>query len=117
MLSVTSLEKQALDRALDGPQPWMPFLRAQAAVICVKDRRSTGVGQFVEFELPLGVSPVPEEFRDSIFAPSVQVIHPALPYGGSFILWIEDGFINTLECVANAAEWPLDDCAGNFTFE
>jgi hypothetical protein len=117
MFTLTEVEREALYRALDGPQPWMPFLRAQVAVLRVKDRRHTGVGSFVEFEQPLGVSPVPDELRKSVFAPSVEVAHPLLTHGGSFVVWVTDGFIDTLECVSNVGEWPQGEDSNEFTFQ
>lgn len=117
MSQLTQLEKMALERAFDGPQPWMPFLRAQVAVLEVNERRSTGVGLFVEFARPVNVPPVPDVFRESVFAPSIEVAHPSLPHGGSFVVWVRDGFVETLECVANAGDWPEGASIDDFTFE
>ena len=108
MKSITAFE-QFVFGALADRDPEGAILRAQADVASVVSRELTGVGVFTKFQVP-GDAPrfqAGETMRQG--EPPLLLTHPSVPAGTGVILWLTDGFMDTLECYTYDGDWPSDD--------
>lgn len=100
---LTDLERDALAAILSPAHPIMDALRAQAAECRIKSREFTGVGFFTELVVPARTA-VDGLRNAALTGTNVQI--EGLEHGATFVLFIEDGMITTLEGVTFTEPWP-----------
>jgi hypothetical protein len=109
MSKLTSLERRALDAALQGDEPWRADLRKQIEQLDVVSREDTGAGTYTTFRLlpdaPVAAVPAGVE-RDP---PTSWADHPGLPGPVSFLVWIQAGSIHELEMALTLGRTPIED--------
>jgi hypothetical protein len=113
---LTHLEREALEVALAGSEPWVMNLRAQVPLCRVIERRYTGIGFFTDFAC-VGCVPVEAPTTESA-VPVAWASHPDVESGGdgaiTFNVFLKDGVISCLEA-ASVSTWPLDETLIKFS--
>ncbi len=105
MSPLNPFEQQVLDAFLKGNQPELAVLRKQIDKIQVKARTHTGVGCFVDFQLPptaARVTPAEMAFGDV----NIEVEGVTAPVQA--LLYVIGGAIHFLEIAADEGEWPKE---------
>jgi hypothetical protein len=110
-MEFTKLERAAIETILSESLESIDVLRAQFAASSVIKRDYTGVGFYTIISVPRSVPPVKEttELRDHLFGGAAGIVgpveHPRFLI--SFHLWLDAGYLNTLEGVTLVGEgWP-----------
>jgi len=103
---VNEIERQAMDYLLRGDTPLLETLRQQLAVATVAAREFTGVGFFTQFDVPPTVPRAPSARR--VIIGDVYAEVSGLQHGAGFVLFVEDGALQTLECHITEDAWPSD---------
>jgi hypothetical protein len=110
MEPLQDLERAVLDLLAAGDVPSMRQLQEQIATCAVPNRELTGTGFFTTLDVDRGsVAPVeglPSRSGD------VHLEIEGLAHGAGFVLFIEDGYIRTLEGYPYDEPWP--DAVGDF---
>lgn len=105
MKSLNPFEQQILEAFLKGDQPELAVLRKQIAKLEVRNRTHTGVGCFVDFQLPAPVARVtPAEMAFGDVNLEVEGITAPV----TTLLYIIGGAIHFLEIAADEGEWPKE---------
>jgi hypothetical protein len=106
---INTLEKFALENALNKNVDWYLELKKQIPYLSVTKRTSTARGGFVEFSLcqhNFAASIPKNDYKN--YPPTISITHPLISGGGSFIIWTIDGVIDTLEyCIFDDTSWPI----------
>ena len=103
--TITRFEKALLDALLDGPLDILGLLRAQVRTARTVSRELSGVGFFLNFEVPAAIPRVmPPNFEIS----DVYFDLEGAEHGGGAILFVREGVITMLEAYAHAENWPDD---------
>jgi hypothetical protein len=71
------------------------LLQTQIDAAAVSDRTNTGAGFYTELQTPSSAQPVPEKVIGNVFAKVVGCVNPM-----TFVLFLKDGYIRTLEGAA-----------------
>ena len=107
-MALTELE-HAVIAAIARVDPERSVMERQLEAAQLLKRDHTGVGFYTTLTLPDGIALLDRgrwkiEDMGHGFAH-----HPDLPSGASFILWVRDGKISTLEGYTNEGDWPFDE--------
>jgi hypothetical protein len=105
MKSLNPFEQRVLEAFLKGDPPELAMLRKQIAKLEVRNRTHTGVGCFVDFQLPptvARVTPAEMAFGDV----NLEVEGITAPV--STLLYVIGGAIHFLEIAADEGEWPKE---------
>jgi len=102
---LTAFERRVLDAFLVGTEPQLEILRAQAAVARVSNREHTGVGAYINLEIPAST---PRVSPSKIIFGDVNIQVADVPHGVSSLLWVTSGRIAFLEFAAHVDSWPKD---------
>jgi hypothetical protein len=101
---LSDFEQTVLDKLLAGNHPRSAELRQQAAGLCVVERELTAVGFFVTLAVAPGIPPVN---ADPDFAISeVYGELEGLEHGAGFVVFIVNGYLETLEGFTYVGLWP-----------
>lgn len=100
------MERQVMDYFLRGDDPTLAMLREQSAVAVVAERRFTGVGFFTRFKVPISAPRLPSRCRLVVSDVYAEVTN--LEFGAGFVLFVEDGALDTLEGYIFEDAWPGD---------
>jgi hypothetical protein len=103
---VDEIERQAMEFLLRGDNAVLAVLRDQLAATAVATRHLTGVGFFTGFHVPATAPRLPWQHRIVIADVYAEVM--GLEYGAGFVLFIEKGILDTLECFIFEDAWPQD---------
>jgi hypothetical protein len=103
---VNEIERQAMEFLLRGDHPVLAVLRDQAALAHVAKRNFTGVGFFTHFDLRSTAARLSSRRRIVIGDVSADVAR--VQHGAGFLLFVEDGLIDMLECFTYDDAWPTD---------
>jgi hypothetical protein len=104
MSDQTELEKQVLEKLLQGDDENLGVLREQARHAKVARRELTGAGFFTEFSLPAGILRLPD--RPAFKIGDVNGTADNLKHGLGFLLYVVDGAISMLEGYTYDEQWP-----------
>ncbi|TWU32669.1 hypothetical protein Q31b_58270 [Novipirellula aureliae] len=96
MHEMEPIERQVMHMLLTGDHPTLEALRQQFAHCVVVEREFTGLGFFTKFEVQDCIPQL--EPRRRIVIGDVCADVEGLDYGCGFILFVDDGLIETLEC-------------------
>lgn len=99
------IESRAMEFLLAGEDAELGVLRDQFALARVAERENTGVGFFTKFHVPKDLPRL--ERRERIVIGDVYGSVEKNLYGVGFLLFIENGVIDTLECFSN--DGPLEE--------
>ena len=100
---LTAFERALLDALLGGPLEVLAKLRAQIACARVVSRQLSGVGFFLDFEVPAKATFVdPPNFEIS----DVYFDLKGTEHGGAAILFVRAGAVTMLEAYSHAGDWP-----------
>jgi len=105
MNSLNPFEQQILEAFMKGKQPELAVLRQQITKLQVRNRTHTGIGCFVDFQLPATVprvTPLEMAFGDV----NVEVEGVTAPV--STLLYIIGGAIHFMEINVDDGEWPKE---------
>lgn len=110
-LPFTSLESQVLEWLLSGEAPVLALLRDQLATSRVQSRDFTGVGFYLNIELPTTnkriheVLEVKQDFCFGDVGAYLEADDRIQEVG--FLLWIKNGYLDSLEAYTYGLEkWP-----------
>ena len=113
-LKFTPLENQVLELLLAGQDPVLTALREQMGTAKIESREFTGVGFYLNFEIPtnskghLDVLAVKQHFCFGDVRAYFDVGDRRQEVG--FLLWIKDGYLDNLEAYTYGFEkWPDED--------
>jgi hypothetical protein len=103
----TKFETDVITMLLAGDHPVLAAVRDQFAVAEIDSRKYTGVGYYLNFNLPTSHPKLHEllPIKKYFLLGDVDVMLGEEKIWGTVILWIEDGRISSLECVTYD-EWP-----------
>ena len=103
-MELNDLERAVLEKFLAGDHPVLEKLRLQYKNCYVVKREFTGVGFFTTLAVHDKTLKIPLVTKGLTMWDVTAEIE-GLKYGASFVLFIEDGFLDTLEG-ASDDEWP-----------
>jgi hypothetical protein len=103
---MNALERQVMEFALRGEHPVLEILREQLAAAAVSSRKYTGVGFFTDFAVADSVRRLPSAGRMVIGDVYADVA--GLQHGAGFLVFIERGMLDVLECFISEDAWPAD---------
>jgi hypothetical protein len=103
---LNEMEQQVMDLLLQGDHPLLATLREQFVVADVSRREYTGAGFFTNFAIPATAPRLP--FKRRLVFCDVYADLTGLEHGAGFLLFIDDGTLNFLECSICEPEWPTD---------
>ncbi len=113
-LEFSFLESKVLELLLAGEDPVLAVLREQIASARIQSREFTGVGFYLDFEIP----------KSSKRLHDVLAVKRSFNFGDvgayfdngdqrqevGFLLWIKDGYLDFLEAYTYGLEkWPKED--------
>jgi len=103
---LSELEKRALEMLLDGDDHRLAVLRAQLGSATVTERGYSDSGFFTHFAIPES-SPRLSSGAGRLIIDDVNAVIRELKYPVNFILFVTDGALDMLECIAIGADhWP-----------
>jgi len=105
------LEIEVIEKLLAGPNPILNALRKQYGKARVKKREFTGVGFWLDIELPPDVAPAPLVQR--LHLSDVGAELEGVNHGVGFVLHVRDGLLDQLEGFTYDEPWP--DRVGAFS--
>jgi hypothetical protein len=100
---VLEISQQLIPRFLQGSDPDLSTLREQYAAARVRGVHLTGVGFFVDFEVP---PELPVCSRTDIVGGHATIAAPSLKLGAGCVLFVRGGRLAMLECFTYDDEWP-----------
>ncbi len=103
---MSEIERQIMDFLLRGEHPVLVLLRKQLAVTTVSKRHFTGVGFFTWFEVPPSAPRLPHPHR--LVISDVHADLSGLQHGAGFLLFVENGVLDNLECFIYEDAWPAN---------
>jgi hypothetical protein len=106
MENLNKLEKQVIEMLLAGDDPVLIALRKQIQSTKLKERKLTGVGFFLDFEMSVDVPVIPGVANFEIGDVSCQV--PGLEHGLGFLLFVRNGRLKCLEGYTYDEPWPTE---------
>lgn len=101
---MNELERQVMEFALQGEHPALAILREQLEVAAVSTRKYTGVGFLTSFVVPTNTRRLPSARRLIIHDVFAEIL--GLQYGAGFLVFVEHGVLDTLECAVFEDAWP-----------
>jgi hypothetical protein len=104
--TLSELERAVMDAALAGEDSRLVILREQLSMAEVTGRDFTEAGFLTHFSVPGQAACVMEPIKnpiDDVCAELVGEEHPA-----GFLIWLEDGVLQSLEGFSYIAKWPTD---------
>ena len=110
MTSVERIEERVLALLLEGRGEILSALQKQIASLRVKERKLTGVGFITEFVNVDSNGRLPENPTFTLGDVSAKI--NGLQNGAGFVLFVRDGYINTLEGYTYDEPWP--ECITEF---
>lgn len=111
MATLTDLEVSVCRAILRWKTPRNANLRAQLEQAEVRRRENTGAGMWTWFHVPRGMPPA--EAGPSPLG-NLAVLVEGLQHPAGFLLWVEEGYVESLECFTIADDtWP-DQCPADW---
>lgn len=104
MGSLATLEHQALAALLQGDDEILHVLRHQAKEVSVSSRKMTGVGFFIEFDVPPHLPRI--KSHPTFTLGDVNGTAENVKHGLGFVLFIKDGALSVLEGYSYDEPWP-----------
>ncbi|HXD00433.1 MAG TPA: hypothetical protein VN048_13910 [Verrucomicrobiae bacterium] len=101
---LTPLEKAVLDLMVDKPGEPFETVRQQLAYVRFANRKTTGVGFFTHFVVPVD-APVRRDLPNMEIT-GISASFPDVQHGAGFILFIRDGVVSFLEGFTYDDPWP-----------
>lgn len=102
---LNEMEKRVLELLLAGADDRLAILRAQLSRATVDRREMSGAGFFTYLSIPADVAllvPGPKRMViGDVYAEASGLQHPA-----GFLLFVDDGALNFLECFIADDRWP-----------
>ncbi len=102
---LNDLERSVLKQLVSGEHSALAPLQAQLLGLKVRSREFTDYGFFTELQVAEGVPPA-GVIRGPQWIDGVGATIKGLEYGASFMVHVEDGFLDLLEGFAYIASWP-----------
>jgi hypothetical protein len=103
MSELTRLEQQVVQKLLSGESETLANLRSQLSACRAVKREMTGVGFYVNLEVP---ATVPRVTRSSFKLGDVNAAIEGLKHGAGFLLYVESGSLVMLEGYTYDEPWP-----------
>jgi hypothetical protein len=101
---LTPLEQAVIDMLLDKQGEQFDTIRQQMSHATIAERRSTGVGVYIDFVIPAN-APARRDLADMTIG-GVGATFPGLQHGAGFLLFIRDGVVTMLEGYTYDESWP-----------
>jgi hypothetical protein len=102
-LVLTPIEREVMSMLLAGDDPDLHTLTAQFAAATAIGRELTGVGFFVDFQVPSGCHRLGD--RHFVIGDVIGELD-GLQHGAGFLLFVRDGIIKMLEGFSYDEPWP-----------
>ncbi len=103
---MNSLERQVMEFALRGEHPALEVMREQLTTATVSRREYTGVGFFTHFAIADSAQRISSLGRMVVGDVYAEVSD--LQYGAGFLVFLERGVLNMLECFIFEDAWPIE---------
>lgn len=103
--SLTGLERRSLELLLSPSNRGDEHLRRQIGLVKVRRRDHTGVGLFIEFDVP-DESAIADKAR--MVLSNLSGAMPGLENGFGGVLYVENGKLQTLEFFTYDEQWPAE---------
>jgi hypothetical protein len=104
--TMNGLERDVMDAVLAGDDPRLSTLREQLSVAEVTGRDFTEAGFLTHFSAPEQAPRATGPIRTPIDDVCAELVGEQQPAG--FLLWLEDGALQSLEGFSYIAKWPED---------
>ncbi len=104
MTQLTPFERDVALKILDGDHPILGALRLQLEAGVVSERRFSGAGFFIEWEIPSGIPCAGVNLDLEIN--DVLASFPGAGHGARFVLFVRNGFLACLEGFTYDEDWP-----------
>ena len=105
MINFLPLEKEVLDKLLDGDHPVLALLRDQLAQAKIKERTYSGSGFFLELIVDEELA-IPK--KPNFHIGDVAADIAGLQYGSGFIIFVNSGLLDTFEGASYEEDWPKE---------
>jgi hypothetical protein len=106
MRGLTEFEQAVVDKLLAGAHPTLAVLRTQAERARLISREYTGVGFYLDFEVPPD-APTLSSVAAFAFG-DVEATIDGLQNGAGFVLFVEGGRLSMLEGYSYDEPWPAE---------
>jgi hypothetical protein len=103
MNNLLSLEKDVIDKLLEGDEGFLEGLRLQMNFLRVISRKFTGAGFVTTFEIAT-TAPQPRQMTSKLGDVSAEI--EGLQHGAGFLLSVENGYLHSLEGFTYDEAWP-----------
>lgn len=103
--SLTPLEQAVLSKILDGDHPIFTALRKQLEKATITSREFSGVGFFTGFTYPATAQSLSLPI-ENLELGDVGAEITGIQHGAGFVLFVRDGFLQTLEGYTYDEPWP-----------
>ena len=104
MNDLTTLEREVMQKLLDGDDLVLAILREQLNVTTVSERKMTGVGFYTNFLVRSDARHASENPSFEIGDVIAQI--PGVKHGAGFLLFVRDGALSFLEGFTYDVPWP-----------
>lgn len=105
MERLNDLELAVMAKLLAGDHPVLAALRQQLRKASASARRLTGVGFFTDLDVPAS-APRAQVAPGRVHVGDVEAQIEGLRSGAGFVLFVEDGYLRTLEGYTYDEPWP-----------
>jgi hypothetical protein len=112
MVELSKFERELIEIMVEL-DPEREILLQQLADATVRSRDFTGVGVYVEIQVPDGLPKIMTTSRYIEQTPKAHFTHPNLTDGGGALLWFDSGTMCMLECYSYDGDWPSDESLFN----
>jgi hypothetical protein len=104
--TVNEVERQVIEFSLRGEHPVLEVLRQQLAVAVVSTREFSGAGFSTQFAVPAGTRQLASQRR--LVIGDVYADVAGLKYGAGFLVFVERGILDMVECFTFENAWPAE---------
>ncbi|MFC6977752.1 hypothetical protein [Microbulbifer taiwanensis] len=107
-MNLSPLEQKIFDLLIQE-DPEKEILKSQISQVEILERSYSGVGVFTKFKVSESAEKLGKERLKLEDFPGAYLTHPALEAGAGVILWLNSGYLDTLECFTYGGDWPANE--------
>ena len=111
-MKLSQFELNVIEVLIQG-DPEEKIIRSQLDGAKVTKRDYTGVGLYTEILVPKNCSRLSKSNRYIEETPKTHLEHPELSDGAGAMLWLNEGYVSTLECYTYEGNWPKNESLFN----
>ena len=103
ILSQVEFENELINKLTTGDSVGLERLKQHFNNAKLKSREMTGVGMYLNFDITPGSV---ERFKKDVQFGDLYITGSGFEYGAGVIVFINNGYLDVLECYVHGDEWP-----------